>query len=137
MTLARTFVKVVAALFVLNTIYPTVVKGIEGRLAGDWLHGVLHLVTAVIAAYVGWRASDQRAPGMFALGLGLAYPALGVHGLLRPGLFLGTPFAIPLHTADNVFHLLVGIPALIVGLVDRKARMEQIRGPSVSVSRSM
>jgi hypothetical protein len=33
---------------------------------------------------------------------------------------LGTPFAIPLGVPDNVFHLLLGVPALAIVVLDAR-----------------
>jgi hypothetical protein len=61
---------------------------------------------------------ERRAAKLFTWVIGLLYFALGVYGWFTPGLLLGTPFAIPLGVPDNVFHLLLGVPALAIVVLD-------------------
>lgn len=43
---------------------------------------------------------------------------LAFYGWSASGLLLGTSFAIPLGGADNIFHLLLGVPALGIATLD-------------------
>jgi len=45
------------------------------------------------------------------------YLTLACYGWSRPGLLLGTPFAIPLGVAENLFHLTLSLPALAILLL--------------------
>jgi hypothetical protein len=46
-----------------------------------------------------------------------------------PGLLLGTPFAIPLGVAKNVFHFTLSLPVLAILLLDR-ARWQERTPPA-------
>jgi hypothetical protein len=119
----RTYCRIVSVVFLLFTAYPLVTKLIEQRLAHDWLHSALHLASALLAAYAGWRAAEWVAR-LYVAGVAVAYGALGTYGWFTTGLFLGTPLAIPLGPVENVFHLLLGVPALgitLAGVVRRRA----------------
>ncbi len=111
--------------FVLITVYTVPVKLLQGRLADDWLHSVLHLGSALLGAYAGWGARDGVAARAFTWGLGLGYGALGIYGWFTDGLFLGTPFAIPLGAPENVFHLLLSVPALLISGWDGRRTMRR------------
>ena len=104
----RGFARIAAVVFLINTLYPLITKAFDDRLAGDWAHTLLHFLSAAAAAYVGWFASSEAPARVFVWALLVGYLALGVGGWFIEGLFLGTPFAIPLGPADNIFHLLVG-----------------------------
>ena len=62
----------------------------------------------------------RRARAGVHVGRGLLYGALGIYGWFTDGLFLGTPFAVPLGAAESVFHLVLGVPALAI--LAREAR---------------
>ncbi len=118
----RLYCRIAAAAFVIFFVYPVMTKLLQGRLAEDWLHSVLHLCSALLGAYAGWYAPNVAPAKLFTWAIGLLYFALGVYGWFTPGLLLGTPFAIPLGVPDNVFHLLLSVPALaIVVLEERRA----------------
>jgi hypothetical protein len=51
-------------------------------------------------------------------GIGLLYLVLGAYGWFTPGFLLHTPFAIPMGVADNVFHLFLSIPAMVIVVLD-------------------
>ncbi len=110
----RRYSRMAALAFVLITVYTVPVKLVQGRLADDWLHSVLHLGSALLGAYAGWRSQDGLPARAFTWGLGLLYGALGIYGWFTDGLFLGTPFAVPLGVPENVFHLLLSVPALLI-----------------------
>ena len=111
---SRLFCRYAAVVFVGITAYTLATKGLGGRLAGDWMHSVLHLGSAAVAAYAGWGTRRSAPAVLFTGFLGLVYLGLGVFGWFIDGLFLGTPVAIPLGPPDNVFHLLLGGAAAAV-----------------------
>jgi hypothetical protein len=112
------YCRIAACIFLINTVYSVTTKLLQERLEHDWLHSVLHLCSGLVAAYAGWYARNIRLATMFTWGIGLLYFALGSFGWLTPGLLLHTPFAIPLGTADNVFHLMLSLPALAITVLD-------------------
>ena len=114
----RLYCRIAAVVFVVNTVYPVITKLLQERLAEDWLHSALHLCSALLGAYAGWYAPNIAPAKLFTWAIGLLYFALGVYGWFVPGLLLGTPFAIPLGIADNVFHLLLSLPALAIVVLD-------------------
>jgi hypothetical protein len=110
----RRYCQLAAVVFVVVTVYTVATKSIDGRLAHDWLHSVLHVGSATAAAYAGWGARGDRPAVLLTGFLAAVYLGLGVFGWFVDGLLLGTPLAIPLGPADNVFHLLVGGAATVV-----------------------
>lgn len=111
------YCKVATVIFLVYTAYPVTTKLVEQRLVEDWLHSMLHLLSALVAAYAAWLAPKVAPAKLFTLGIGLFYSVLGAYGWFTPGLLLNTPFALPLGTADNVFHLLLGVSALVVAML--------------------
>ena len=110
----RSFCRYAAMVFVGVTAYTLVTKSLDGRLGGDWLHSVLHIGSAALAAYAGWGTRRSAPAVVFTVLLGVVYLALGVFGWFVDGFFLGTPVAVPLGPPDNVFHLLLGGAAAAV-----------------------
>jgi hypothetical protein len=112
----RWYCRVATVVFLLFTVYPVITKVAEHRLAHDWAHSALHLVSALVAAYAGWLAPSDRLARLFTWGVAVGYGVLGVVGWFIDGLLLSTPVAIPLAVVDNVFHLglAVGAGAVIV-----------------------
>lgn len=108
------YCRIATVIFIVNTVYPVTVKLLRHRLTHDWMHSLLHLMCALLGAYAGWRAKDRLPARIFTWGMGVSYLGLGVYGWFTPGLFLNSPLAIPLGTADNIFHLLLSMPALII-----------------------
>jgi hypothetical protein len=86
------------------------------------MHSLLHLCSGLLGVYAGWLAAGAAPARLFTWGVGVLYLALGVHGSVGPGLLLGTPVAIPLGIADNLFHFALSLPALAVGLTDLARR---------------
>lgn len=108
------YCRIVAAVFLINTFYPVLIKLSQQRLAHDWFHSFLHLLCALFGAYAGWRAKSVGWAKAFTWIIGMLYMVLGVHGWFVPGLFLNSPLAIPLGAIDNIFHLLLSVPALVI-----------------------
>jgi len=81
-----------------------------GILAVNGWHNVLHLVTGAVGLLVaGYTAR------VYAFGVGLVYVTVAVWGFI-----IGSGDAIltvvPINTADNVFHLVVGVLGVLAGL---------------------
>jgi hypothetical protein len=108
------YCRIAAAVFLLNTLYPITAKTLQGRLTDDWLHSALHLASALAALYAGWLAKGPIAAWVYTWAIGLGYLGLSIYGWFTPGFLLGTIFAIPLGPVDNIFHLLLSIPALTI-----------------------
>jgi len=111
------YCRIAAVIFIVNTVYPVMVKLFQQRLAHDWFHSFLHLLSALFGTYAGWWANSMRPAKTFTWSIGMLYTGLGVYGWFTPGLFSNSPLAIPLGTADNIFHLLLSTPALIIVIV--------------------
>lgn len=122
MTCYLLYSRIAAVAFALYTIYPVVTKLNDHRLAHDWSHGALHLCSCLVAIYAGWIAHSDRPAKLFAIGIGSTYGVIGVVGWFIPGPLLDTPVALPLGPADNVFHLVVGVPALALVATDALRR---------------
>ena len=114
-------------MFVINSVYPLTTKLLQERLAEDWLHSVLHLCSALLGAYAGWHAPNITPAKLFTWGIGLLYLVLAAYGWFTPGLLLDTPFAIPLGVADNVFHLILSVPALALGILDMRRSFQAVK----------
>jgi hypothetical protein len=115
------YCRIAAVIFIVNTVYPVTMKLLQHRLAHDWFHSFLHLLSALFGAYAGWRAKGPLPTRAFTWCIGALYFGLGMYGWFTPGLFLNSPLAIPLGTADNNFHLLVSLPALIIVVLESLA----------------
>ena len=122
----RPYCKAAAVAFVLVTVYTVPTKLLQGRLGHDWAHSVLHLGSAVVAAYAGWLARSSAPARAVTWAVGIGYLALGVYGWFTPGLLLGTPLAIPLGVPENLFHLLLSLPALAVALLQLRSASRHV-----------
>jgi uncharacterized membrane protein YfcA len=123
----RRYCKAAAVGFLLVTLYTVPSKYLQGRLGHDWAHSVLHLCTAVLAAYAGWLARGPVPARTFTWAVGIGYFALAGYGWFTEGLLLDTPFAIPLGVPENVFHLLVSVPALAIVLLELRSTRSRVR----------
>ena len=128
----RLYCRIATIVFALNTVYPVTTKLLQERLAEDWLHSVLHLCSALFGIYAGWYASNIAPAKAFTWGIGLLYLVLGVYGWFTPGFFLHTPFALPIGVADNVFHLLLSVPAVVIVVLDARVSLKATRIPERS-----
>jgi uncharacterized protein DUF4383 len=120
----RSYCRIATVVFIINTVYPLTTKLLQERLAEDWLHSVLHLCTALFGVYAAWYASNIVPAKVFTWGIGVLYSVLGLYGWFTPGFLLDTPFAIPLGVADNVFHLLLSVPALTITVLDMRRSIQ-------------
>jgi uncharacterized membrane protein len=127
--LYRRYCKAAALAFLLVTLYTVPTKYLQGRLAHDWAHSVLHLLSAVLAAYAGWFARSSGPARAYTWAVGIGYFALMCYGWFTDGLLLGTPLAIPLGVPENLFHLLVSIPALVIILLQLRSTRSQVPDP--------
>jgi uncharacterized membrane protein len=75
-------------------------------------------MSALLGAYAGWRATSVLPAKSFTWGIGVLYLGLGVYGWFTPGLFLNSALAIPLGVVDNIFHLLLSAPALLIVVLE-------------------
>jgi hypothetical protein len=112
---------IAAVIFIVNTIYPVTMKLLQHRLSHDWFHSFLHLICALLGVYAGWLAKERTLARAFTWCIGALYFGLGVYGWFTPGLFLHSQLAIPLGAADNIFHILVSLPALIIVVLESPA----------------
>ena len=128
----RRFCRYAAVVFVGITVYTVATKWLGDRLAGDWMHIALHLGSAAVAAYSGWRARRGSAAVVFTGLLAAVYLVLGALGWFIEGLLPGTPVAVPLGPADNVFHLMVGgaAAAVLAGTLRTQASVRGTRESS-------
>ena len=110
----RAYCRVAAAAGAVITIYALAVNRVRQHLAHDWFHSVLHLTSAALGAYAGWMAADIILARVFTWTIGMLYLGLGIYGWFTPGLFMNFPVAIPLSAGDNVVHLLLSGPALVI-----------------------
>jgi len=83
------------------------------------IHDIIHLLTALVALYVGFAAT-LTAARIFCLVFGAGYLLLAAAGITMPGLvasILGHP-ALTAHelTPDNAVHAVLGAALLVVGL---------------------
>jgi hypothetical protein len=114
----RRYCRATAVAFVLVTLYTVPTKLLQGRLEDDWAHSALHLGSAVLAAHAGWAARSAAPARAVTWAVGIGYLVLGCYGWFTRGLLLGTPLAIPLGVPENLFHLLLSVPALAIVLLD-------------------
>jgi hypothetical protein len=113
----RRYCRAAAVAFMLVTLYTVPATLLQGRLEHDWAHSVLHLGSALLAAYAGWSARSPAPARAFTWAIGVGYFVLGCYGWFTRGLLLGTPLAIPLGVPENLFHLLLSVPALVIVLL--------------------
>jgi hypothetical protein len=124
----RRYCQAAAVAFVLVTLYTVPTKLLQGRLGHDWAHSVLHLCSAVLAAYAGWRARSPAPARAVTWVIGVGYFVLGCYGWFTRGLLLGTPLAIPLGVPENLFHLLLSAPAVAIVLLDLWSGRSRVPG---------
>jgi hypothetical protein len=114
----RLYCRIAAIAFIFITVYVPAVKAVRHHQGHYWVHDVLHLMSAVCAAYAGWAAVSFVPARVFTWVVGLFYFVLGIYGWFTRGLLMNTPLAIPLSAGDNVVHLLLAVPALVVVVRD-------------------
>ena len=87
-------------------------NAVLGILDVNGWHNVVHILSGVFGLLLASTYSSARA---YALGLGLVYIAVAVWGFI-----IGDGHSIlsivPVNTADNVLHLLIGIAGIAAGM---------------------
>src|SRR4029450_11193462 len=76
----RRYCQAATVAFVLVTVYTGLTKFFQGRLGHDWAHSVLHLCSALLAAYAGWLAHSAAPARAFTWAVGVGYFTLGGYG---------------------------------------------------------
>ncbi len=76
----------------------------------DPLHGVLHLVTGVIATYIGFGSPSEKAAVRFTQGFGIFYLLLAVFGT-----FTNIHFGLELGFSENSIHWILGGISSLIG----------------------
>ena len=122
----RRYCQAAAVAFVLVTLYTVPTKLLQARLGEDWAHSVLHVGSAVLTAYAGWLAPSPTPARALTWAIAIGYFALGGSGWFTRGLLLGTPLAIPLGVPENLFHLLLSVPALAIVLLQLGSARSQV-----------
>jgi hypothetical protein len=121
-TMAKTVCKILGVVFLLVGIAGFANQGLLGAHLTP-PHNVVHIVSGVIALYLGFAGSLSGAKG-FCLVFGLVYLALGFLGLF----VLGDPAAdrmwhvgpLMLAKVDHFIHILLGIIFLAGGLLTKR-----------------
>ncbi|HKF79301.1 MAG TPA: DUF4383 domain-containing protein [Thermoleophilaceae bacterium] len=90
---------------------PGKVDGVLGILDVNGWHNVVHIATGLIGLGVSASYGSARA---YAIGLGAVYVAIAIWGFIAGD---GSTLLsiIPVNTADNFLHLLIGIAGLGAG----------------------
>jgi hypothetical protein len=87
------------------------------------IHNIVHLLTGLIALYVGFAAGFEAAR-VFCIGFGAVYLLLAAAGFLAPGLVASVLGHAPLTadqlTPDNALHVVLGAALLVVALATRR-----------------
>lgn len=85
------------------------------------IHNIIHIVTGLIALYLGFAGSYAGAK-TFCLVFGVVYLLVAIIGFMAPGTLASIlghagPMTAADFMPDNVFHLIVGIVFLAVGMM--------------------
>lgn len=106
--------------FLLVVVYTVAVKFPAGELERDWMHSVLHVASGLLALGASLPAARPWAARAFTLGILAVYGPLSIAGWFVDGLAMQTAYRIPLHPAENFFHLLLAVAALATVLVGHR-----------------
>ncbi|MGQ0848371.1 MAG: DUF4383 domain-containing protein [Actinomycetota bacterium] len=121
--MAKTYITVVGVILVASALLgftsnPFVGEAENALLAADALHNIVHLITGLLALWIGFGMSgDRLARGV--IGFGWLYVVLFVVLLLSPDLF--GLLSIDTNLADHVLHAALGVVSLLVGMAARRA----------------
>lgn len=127
----RIFCLIAAATFALVAAYTVSVKIPAGELSSDWMHTALHIASGLLALLASARRSATLLSRVFTIGLIGVYGVLGIVGWFIDGVALHTAFRVPLHPADNFFHLLLaGAGTATVILARRHGRPHGAANPA-------
>jgi len=78
-------------------------------------HNIIHLVSAALALYFGFAASEAAAI-TFSRVFGIVYLLLGVAGFAGLNM-IGGANVLMLGLADNIVHILLGVVFIIAGFI--------------------
>ncbi len=103
---------IIGVVFILAGLLGFVNNPILGILAVDTLHNIIHLATGVLAIVFAMQGEAQGRK--FFLIFGIVYALVTILGFLTgDGKILGL---VTVNGADNIFHLLVTVVFLVIGL---------------------
>src|SRR5499426_1674132 len=134
--MAKAICKILGVVFLIVGLLGFVSPNLLGmHLSG--IHNIIHLISAALALYFGFAASPSAAR-TFSLIFGAVYLALGVLGFIAPGPVIRliqahlTPGGLRGLSADNIFHMLLGVVFIIAGLAraPHVAPITTHRGPT-------
>jgi hypothetical protein len=91
---------------------PSVRDAVFGIFDVNGWHNVLHIVSGVIGLLAASRYGSAR---MYALGLGIIYIGIAIWGFIL-GSGESILSIIPVNTADDLLHLLIGIAGIAAGM---------------------
>lgn len=117
----RRFCVTASVVFLLVAVYTLSVKVPAGEFGRDWMHTVLHVLSAVAALAAATRWAGTAAARALTVGLLGIYGVLGTAGWFVDGLALHTALRVPLQPADNAFHLLLAGGALTAVVLARRS----------------
>jgi hypothetical protein len=129
----RTMASVVGAVFLLvgilgfipgiTTNYDTLTfagSGSEAKLLGLFQVSILHNIVHLLFGVAGLAmAKNVRSATTYLIGGGIVYLVLTVYGFVVPQ--DGAANFVPVNTADNLLHLVLGIGMIALGLPGRRA----------------
>ncbi len=101
-----------------------------GILAVNGWHNLVHIATGLLGLAVAASYTSSRA---YALGLGAVYIAIAVWGFII-GSGDSILSIIPINTADNVLHLLIGIAGIGAGLATAPTPAPTTAPPAAAAS---
>jgi hypothetical protein len=76
----------------------------------DWRHGILHLVTGILATYIGFGPPSEKAAIRFTQGFGIFYLLLAAFGT-----FTNIHFGLELGFSENAIHWILGGYSALIG----------------------
>ena len=118
--MAKTVCKILGVVFLLVGVAGFANHGLMGAHLSP-PHNVVHIVSGVVALYLGFAGSLSGAK-TFALVFGVLYLGLGICGMAfgAPGNHMWTPVSqLPLGQVDHGIHILLGVIFLGGGLFTR------------------
>ena len=121
----RAFCRALAVAFAGVVFYSVATKLAAGELRDDWAHTALHVATGAAAALAGRRQADESWAQAVTFGVLVGYGTLAAVGHRVDGLLLGSELAIPLGTADDVFHLALAFAAAAVAASPRQRTRDE------------
>jgi hypothetical protein len=108
---------------------PGKVDAVFGILDVNGWHNVVHILTGALGLLA--FSAGAHAARQYALAVGAVYIVVAVWGFIV-GSGDTILSIIPVNTADNVFHLLIGLAGLGAGLATVEARTAAPAGPATT-----